>query len=121
MSPSPHPSFTPSTEAGAARSVAPEDYGRGWRRSAACAGLDPDLFFPVGSAGAALLQVADAKEVCTRCAVRSACLSEALEGGMEHGVWGGLGEQERRLSRRRRPRRDPTGWTGQASGGARTR
>jgi WhiB family redox-sensing transcriptional regulator len=33
--------------------------------------------------------------VCTRCVVREDCLQWAVELGVEHGVWGGLDEEER--------------------------
>ena len=75
-----------------------------WSHDAACRGEDPELFFPVGTTGPALLQLADAKRVCARCPVQSACLQWALLTGMEHGVWGGMSEDERRVLRRRAAR-----------------
>lgn len=77
-----------------------------WRARSACLHVDPELFFPVGSAGPAVHQVDEAKRVCGSCEVRSACLEWALEAKQEHGVWGGLTEDERRSLRRRtmRPR-----------------
>lgn len=71
----------------------------GWRVHAACRGEDPELFFPVGSAGPALTQIAEAKEVCARCPVREACLDFALSTGQDYGIWGGLTENERRSLR----------------------
>jgi len=76
----------------------------GWRRHAACRGEDPELFFPVGSAGPALAQIAEAKAVCARCPVRDACLNFALSSGQDYGIWGGLSEDARRDLRRRRQR-----------------
>jgi WhiB family redox-sensing transcriptional regulator len=72
----------------------------------ACRDEDPELFFPVGNTGPALLQIEDAKEVCRRCEVVDACLLWALETGQDAGVWGGMSEDERRSIRRRaaRPR-----------------
>jgi WhiB family redox-sensing transcriptional regulator len=67
-----------------------------WRLRAACRGADPELFFPVGTTGPAVAQVADAKAVCHGCEVRSDCLRWALESGRESGVWGGTSERERR-------------------------
>jgi len=67
-----------------------------WRRHAVCRGEDPDLFFPFGYTGPALRQIEEAKAVCQRCPVISECLSWALESGEPAGVWGGLGEDERR-------------------------
>ena len=72
-----------------------------WRNRAACLGSDPELFFPVGDTGPALLQIEEAKAVCGRCEVVETCLRWALESGQEAGVWGGLSEGERRALRRR--------------------
>ncbi|MPY59182.1 WhiB family transcriptional regulator [Streptomyces spongiae] len=66
-----------------------------WLRSAACVGEDPDLFFPVGTSGPALRDIAAAKRVCSRCPVISQCLSWALSSRQLAGVWGGLCEEER--------------------------
>ena len=67
----------------------------------ACRDEDPELFFPVGSTGPALLQIEDAKEVCRRCEVVEACLRWALETGQDAGVWGGMSEDDRRALKRR--------------------
>jgi WhiB family redox-sensing transcriptional regulator len=66
----------------------------------ACRDEDPELFFPVGNTGPALLQIEDAKEVCRRCQVVDACLTWALETGQDAGVWGGTSEDERRSIRK---------------------
>jgi WhiB family redox-sensing transcriptional regulator len=76
------------------------DQGRGWLDLGACRDEDPDLFFPIASAGPGLAQVAAAKAVCARCAVRETCLRFALDAGQEHGVWGGMSEEERLMIRR---------------------
>jgi len=75
-----------------------------WRDRAACRSYDPELFFPVGTTGPALLQAATAKQVCDVCPVREACLLWAVEAGVDHGVWGGLSEEERRSWKRRKAR-----------------
>ena len=49
-----------------------------WRRYALCRDTDPDLFFPVGTTGQALIQIDRAKEVCDQCPVRHDCLEFAL-------------------------------------------
>ena len=67
---------------------------------AACRDHDPELFFPIGAHGPAATQLAAAKAVCGTCPLRSACLDWALETGQEAGVWGGTGEDDRRLMRR---------------------
>ena len=72
-----------------------------WRRHAICRDTDPDLFFPVGTTGYALVQIDRAKQVCTECPVRVECLDYALETNQDSGIWGGTSEEERRTLRRR--------------------
>src|SRR5258708_883579 len=71
-----------------------------WRGEAACAHIEPDLFFPVGVTGPAVPQIAAAKAVCEHCTVRSQCLEFAITTNQEYGVWGGTSEEERRVLRR---------------------
>ena len=73
-----------------------------WRHQAACRDEDPELFFPIGNTGPALIQIERAKAVCRRCEVSVECLEWSIETGQESGVWGGLGEDERAALRRRR-------------------
>jgi WhiB family transcriptional regulator, redox-sensing transcriptional regulator len=80
-----------------------------WLREAACAGADPELFFPVGDSGPAAEQTARAKEVCHGCPVERQCLEWALATGRTSGVWGGTDENERRKLRRRTERRRSPG------------
>lgn len=75
-----------------------------WRHYAACRDEDPELFFPIGNTGPALLQIEEAKAVCRRCSVIDACLAWALETGQDAGVWGGMSEDERRALKRRNAR-----------------
>ena len=75
-----------------------------WRHRAACLNEDPELFFPVGNTGPAIMQIAEAKKVCAVCDVRAECLQWALEAGQDHGVWGGMSEDERRAMKRRASR-----------------
>jgi len=75
-----------------------------WRHRAICRDEDPELFFPVGNSGPALLQAAEAKTVCRRCPVVADCLAWALESGQDAGVWGGMTEDERRALKRRNAR-----------------
>ena len=65
-----------------------------WRHRAICRDEDPELFFPVGTSGPALLQIAEAKTVCRRCPVIEQCRTWALDTG-QAGVWGGTSEDER--------------------------
>ena len=75
-----------------------------WRHEAACRDEDPELFFPIGNTGPALMQIEEAKAVCRRCTVVDTCLTGALESGQDAGVWGGLSEDERRALKRRNAR-----------------
>lgn len=77
-----------------------------WTERAACRGLDPELFYPIGTAGPALEQVATAKAVCAECPVRAECLDLAMSAGEAHGIWGGTTPEERRFLRWNR-RDDP--------------
>lgn len=71
-----------------------------WREVARCKEMDPDLFFPVGTTGPALLQIEAAKAVCRTCTVRVECLQYAIDSNQEYGIWGGTTEEERRYMRR---------------------
>lgn len=72
-----------------------------WRQAAACRYADPDLFFPISSAGKAAEQIAIARTYCEHCLVARFCLDFALRTRQVHGVWGGTTEEERsRLLRR---------------------
>jgi WhiB family redox-sensing transcriptional regulator len=72
-----------------------------WRHIAACREVDPELFFPIGNSGPALLQIEEAKQVCRRCTVVDECLRWAIDSGQDAGVWGGMSEDERRALKRR--------------------
>ncbi|MER6123045.1 WhiB family transcriptional regulator [Streptomyces sp. NPDC001795] len=87
---------------GAVSTAAPE------RPRPACADEDPELFFPIGNTGPALLQIEEAKAVCRRgCPLIESCLQGALERN-ELGVWGGTDEDDRRRMKRRAARRRTT-------------
>lgn len=73
-----------------------------WRDTALCRDTDPDLFFPVGTTGQALVSIDHAKQVCAECTVTQDCLDFALDTNQDSGIWGGLSEEERRSIRRRR-------------------
>jgi WhiB family redox-sensing transcriptional regulator len=75
-----------------------------WQHRAACRDEDPELFFPIGNSGPALLKIEEAKSVCRQCPVREQCLQWALETGQDAGIWGGLSEDERRATKRRASR-----------------
>ncbi|SFA94662.1 transcription factor WhiB [Amycolatopsis marina] len=76
-----------------------------WQSRAACRDEDPELFFPVSDMGPGARQAEQARAVCARCPVRAECLGYALDNGLDHGVFGGTTERERReLFRRQRSR-----------------
>ena len=79
--------------------LASADYS--WRNLAICRDTDPDLFFPVGTTGYALVQIDKAKHVCSECPVTRDCLQYALDTNQDSGIWGGTSEEERRTIRRR--------------------
>ena len=58
----------------------------------------PATFFPSDGVG-----VDRARKICRGCPVLNQCLEYALEARIDHGVWGGCSERERRriLKRRR--------------------
>jgi WhiB family redox-sensing transcriptional regulator len=71
-----------------------------WRDDAACLHTDPDLFFPIGTAGPVLHQVEKAKRICRTCPARTPCLTWALDQAVSAGIWGGTTEDERRVIRK---------------------
>ena len=73
----------------------PEQYA--WMIHARCRGVSPTEFFPSDGLG-----VEAAQRVCVSCPVRLECLEYALVNRIEHGVWGGASERERRRILRRR-------------------
>jgi WhiB family redox-sensing transcriptional regulator len=72
------------------------DRERDWRLDAACAQVDPELFFPETGQ---VPQAAAAKQVCAGCAVRGPCLEAALHGPQareDHsGIFAGTTARER--------------------------
>ncbi|WP_411574880.1 WhiB family transcriptional regulator [Streptomyces fradiae] len=68
-----------------------------WHTRGACHGMDVEdadaIFFPLPRDHEA---IAEAKELCGWCPVRSVCLNYALENVLKEGIWGGLTEAERR-------------------------
>jgi WhiB family transcriptional regulator, redox-sensing transcriptional regulator len=63
-----------------------------------CRELPPETFFPSDGVGVEI-----ARRICADCPVKEPCLEYALHNRIEHGVWGGASERERRrIARRRR-------------------
>lgn len=73
-----------------------------WTALARCKQSRPDELFVRGA------EQHKAKVVCSACPVRAECLAEALDNGIEWGVWGGMTERERRAVLRKRP--NVTSW-----------
>lgn len=69
-----------------------------WMARGSCVEMAPSAFFPSDGAG-----VETARKICATCPVREQCLEHALVNRIDHGVWGGCSERERRriLKRRR--------------------
>lgn len=67
-------------------------------RRAACTGALVDLFFPDPTRPDAQ-HLEQARAICAGCLVREACLAAGM--AEEHGIWGRLDPQERRVLRRR--------------------
>lgn len=67
------------------------DIESNWESRATCRNTDSDIFFAPGG-----IQEHRAKAVCRSCPVRWECLAYALRNRVEHGVWGGLTDRERR-------------------------
>ena len=75
-----------------------DDSATAWMNGGNCRNYPPAVFFPSDGVG-----VDRARKICTDCPVGDQCLEYALEQRIEHGVWGGCSERERRriLKRRR--------------------
>jgi WhiB family redox-sensing transcriptional regulator len=78
-----------------------------WMQRGRCRDIPPSTFFPSDGVG-----VDVARRICEDCPVKAPCLEYALENHIDHGVWGGCSERERRriLKRRRsaKPISEPT-------------
>ena len=72
--------------------------GTEWMAEGNCRDEPASTFFPSDGVG-----VDVARRICADCPVREPCLEYALRNGIDHGVWGGTSERERRrIARRRR-------------------
>ena len=75
-----------------------------WMARGRCQDVHPSTFFPSDGVGVEI-----ARRICAECPVRSLCLEYALENRIDHGVWGGASERERRrIARQRRLDREIT-------------
>lgn len=84
--------------------IASIDVTGDWQDRALCRTVNADIFFAPGAT-----QEYRAKVVCKTCPVRWECLAYALRYKVEHGVWGGMTDRERRrvLNRTRSTAWDP--------------
>ncbi len=73
-----------------------------WRQDALCHGMGSDLFYPVGTTGAAVEQIAAAKSICQNCIAKLACLDFAMQNDEQYGIWGETTQQERHQLRKHR-------------------
>jgi WhiB family redox-sensing transcriptional regulator len=75
-----------------------DDTETAWMSTGNCRNYPPAVFFPSDGVG-----VDRARRICATCDVKETCLEYALENHIDHGVWGGTSERERRriLKRRR--------------------
>ena len=68
-----------------------------WMTTGNCRDESPSRFFPSDGVG-----VEVARRICATCPVKSPCLEYALAHRIDHGVWGGCSERERRRIPKRR-------------------
>ncbi len=68
-----------------------------WMATGLCTNLPPSTFFPRDGSG-----VDVARKICFDCPVQTQCLDYALANRIDHGVWGGCSERERRRILKRR-------------------
>jgi WhiB family redox-sensing transcriptional regulator len=78
------------------------DSATAWMAAGNCRLHPPATFFPSDGVG-----VDRARKICRDCPVIGTCLEFALEERIDHGVWGGCSERERRRILKRR-RQDAT-------------
>lgn len=62
-----------------------------WMNDGSCRNHPPEVFFPSDGVG-----VIVAQRICAACPVRHPCLEYALDNRIDHGVWGGTSERQRR-------------------------
>jgi len=67
------------------------DSDSAWMSDGNCRLHPPATFFPSDGVG-----VDKARKICRDCPVMARCLEYALEERIDHGVWGGCSERERR-------------------------
>ena len=79
-------------------SVPDVDSATAWMAEGNCRNYPPAVFFPSDGVG-----VDRARKICNQdCPVKDQCLDYAIANRIEHGVWGGCSERERRRILKRR-------------------
>jgi len=82
-----------------------------WQLEGACRGFDSSLFFHTDNERgfAREMREARAKAICGSCPVLRQCREHALTVQEPYGIWGGMGEVERRelFRQRRRTQKQP--------------
>jgi WhiB family redox-sensing transcriptional regulator len=75
-----------------------------WQKDGLCVGMDQDLFFHPWNDTPRARQNREraAKAICGECPVKVECLEWSLKVQEPYGVWGGVGEDERRKMLRAR-------------------
>lgn len=75
-----------------------DDTHSAWQLRAACRGEHSQAFFPPDGERRLRRTIREtyAKAICEGCPVRADCLEHSLVARERYGVWGGLGELERR-------------------------
>ncbi len=68
-----------------------------WMANGNCRSVHPSVFFPSDGVGVDI-----ARKICATCESKEPCLEYALDARVDHGVWGGASERERRRILRRR-------------------
>ena len=71
-----------------------------WTERAACAGDDPEVWFPKAAHSRDRGAYEPARRICDRCTVTLHCLTYALDNGETHGMWGGFTPDEREQIKR---------------------
>ena len=62
-----------------------------WMKQGNCIGFPVEVMIPIDKSG-----VDRARKICADCVVKDVCLEYALLNNIEHGVWGGTSERQRR-------------------------
>ena len=72
-----------------------------WKKTAACKGMDRNIFFPTIGYNQ---HSRDAIKICKTCPVKQRCTEFAINNKIAFGIWGGLNPNQRQQLKRRRLR-----------------